>query len=99
MSWKDGVKKGRKPPSIRERPKLGTISSVDGKFIEDHYYVIGLLMVISISVSIFADDLAVEHPGRNLQDTRDVWHIDYEPRKAAPFSDECDTLTRRYLHI
>ena len=54
--------------------------------------VIGLLMVISISVvSIFADDIAVEHPGRNLQDTRDVWHIDYEPRKAAPFSDECDT--------
>ena len=49
-------------------------------------------MVISISVvSIFADDIAVEHPGRNLQDTRDVWHIDYEPRKAAPFSDECDT--------
>ncbi len=54
--------------------------------------VIGLLMVISISIlSIFADDIAVEHPGRNLQDTRDVWHIDYEPRKAAPFSDECDT--------
>ena len=54
--------------------------------------VVGLLMVISISVvSIFAEDLAVEHPGRNLLDTRDVWHIDYEPRKAAPFSEECDT--------
>lgn len=58
--------------------------------------VAGLLMVISISVvSIFADDIAVEHPGRNLQDTRDVWHIDYEPRKAAPFSEECDTRNQK----
>ena len=48
-------------------------------------------MVVSVSlVAIFADDIAVEHPYRNLQDTEDKWSIDYEPRKAEPFSEECD---------
>ena len=53
--------------------------------------ILGLFMVVSVSlVAIFADDIAVEHPYRNLQDTEDKWSIDYEPRKAAPFSEECD---------
>ena len=53
--------------------------------------VVGLSMVIFVStVSIFADDIAVEHPYRNLQDTEDLWSIDYEPRRAHPFSEECD---------
>ena len=48
-------------------------------------------MVVSVSlVAIFADDIAVEHPYRNLQDTEDKWSIDYEPRRAKPFSEECD---------
>ena len=52
---------------------------------------LGLFMVVSVSlVAIFADDIAVEHPYRNLQDTEDKWSIDYEPRKAEPFSEECD---------
>ena len=53
--------------------------------------ILGLFMVLSVSlVAIFADDIAVEHPYRNLQDTEDKWSIDYEPRKAKPFSEECD---------
>ena len=53
--------------------------------------VLGLLLVTSVvTVSIFADDIAVEHPYRNLQDTEDLWSIDYEPRRAHPFSEECD---------
>ena len=52
---------------------------------------LGLFMVISVSlVAIFAEDIAVEHPYRNLQDTEDKWSIDYEPRRAEPFSEECD---------
>ena len=53
--------------------------------------ILGLFMVGSVSlVAIFADDIAVEHPYRNLQDTEDKWSIDYEPRRADPFSEECD---------
>ncbi len=53
--------------------------------------VVGLMLVLSVvTVSIFADDIAVEHPYRNLQDTEDLWSIDYEPRRAHPFSEECD---------
>ncbi len=52
---------------------------------------LGLFMVISVSlVAIFAEYIAVEHPYRNLQDTEDKWSIDYEPRRADPFSEECD---------
>jgi len=95
MSWKDGVEE--RAESLRRIRESATQARYDFKrgwkiYRKSLLAVIGLLMVISISVvSIFADDLAVEHPGRNLQDTRDVWHIDYEPRKAAPFSEECDT--------
>jgi ABC-type dipeptide/oligopeptide/nickel transport system permease subunit len=49
-----------------------------------------LLVLSVVTISIFADDIAVEHPYRNLQDTEDLWSIDYEPRRAHPFSEECD---------
>ena len=53
--------------------------------------VVGLMLVMSVvTVSIFADDIAVEHPYRNLQDTQDLWTRDYEPRRAHPFSESCD---------
>ena len=53
--------------------------------------VVGLMLVLSVvTVSIFAEDIAVEHPYRNLQDTQDLWTRDYEPRRAHPFSEECD---------
>ena len=53
--------------------------------------IIGLFMVVSVcTIAIFADDIAVEHPGRDIQDTRDVWSIDYEPQRKEPFSEECD---------
>ena len=53
--------------------------------------IVGLFMVLSVcTISIFADDIAVEHPGRDIQDTRDVWTIDYEPQRKEPFSEECD---------
>ncbi|MEO2243501.1 MAG: ABC transporter permease [Candidatus Poseidoniia archaeon] len=53
--------------------------------------VVGLMLVLSVvTVSIFADDIAVEHPYRNLQDTQDLWVRDYEPRRAHPFSEKCD---------
>lgn len=53
--------------------------------------VVGLMLVLSVvTVSIFAEDIAVEHPYRNLQDTQNLWTRDYEPRRAHPFSEECD---------
>ena len=51
----------------------------------------GLFMVVSVTlISVFADRIAVEHPYRNLQDTEDLWSIDYEPRRLAPFDEGCD---------
>ena len=99
MSWKDGSEE--RAESLRRIRESAAQARYDFKRGRKIYRrsllaVVGLLMVLSISViSIFADDLAVEHPGRNLQDTRDVWHIDYEPRKAAPFSEECDTRNQK----
>ena len=53
--------------------------------------VVGLMLVMSVvTVSIFADDIAVEHPYRNLQDTQWLWTIDNEPQRAHPFAEECD---------
>ena len=53
--------------------------------------IIGLMLIVTVStISIFADDIAVEHPYRNLQDTEDLWWIDNEPRREAPFSEACD---------
>ncbi len=52
---------------------------------------LGLFMVVSVTlISIFADRIAVEHPYRNLQDTEDLWSIDYEPRRLKPFDEGCD---------
>jgi len=60
-------------------------------FTKSFLAVFGLLLVIFVStVSYFADEIAVEHPYRNLQDTEDLWWIDYEPSRKAPFSEECD---------
>ena len=53
--------------------------------------VVGLMLVMSVvTVSYFADEIAVEHPYRNLQDTQWLWTIDNEPQRAHPFSEECD---------
>ena len=53
--------------------------------------VLGLMLVMSVvTVSYFADDIAVEHPYRNLQDTQWLWTIDNEPQRAHPFAEECD---------
>ena len=99
MSWQDGSEdRAESRRRILERAAQAKYDLQRGWKIyrRSLLAVAGLLMVISISVvSIFADDIAVEHPGRNLQDTRDVWHIDYEPRKAAPFSEECDTRNQK----
>jgi ABC-type dipeptide/oligopeptide/nickel transport system permease subunit len=58
--------------------------------------IIGLMLIITVStISIFADDIAVEHPYRNLQDTEDLWWIDNEPRREAPFSEACDWHEQR----
>ena len=51
----------------------------------------GLLLVIFvITISALAPWIAVEHPGRDIQDTKDVWSIDYEPQRKSPGSEECD---------
>ena len=51
--------------------------------------IIGILLVTSVvTISIFADDIAVEHPYRNLQDDEWLWSIDYEPQRKEPFSEE-----------
>ena len=53
--------------------------------------VMGLLMVMAVgTISFFADEIAVEHPYRNLQDDEWQWSIDYEPQREKPFSEECD---------
>jgi len=53
--------------------------------------VVGLMLVMSVvTVSYFADEIAVEHPYRNLQDTQWLWTIDNEPQRAHPFAEECD---------
>ena len=53
--------------------------------------IIGLIMVLFvISIAALAPWIAVEHPGRDIQDTKDVWSIDYEPELKPPGSEECD---------
>ncbi|SVA80101.1 uncharacterized protein METZ01_LOCUS132955 [marine metagenome] len=51
----------------------------------------GLVMVMCVgTISYLADEIAVEHPYRNLQDDEWLWSIDYEPQRKDPFSEECD---------
>ena len=53
--------------------------------------VMGLVMVMCVgTISYLADEIAVEHPYRNLQDDEWLWSIDYEPQRKDPFSEECD---------
>ena len=53
--------------------------------------VMGLVMVMCVgTISYLADEIAVEHPYRNLQDDEWLWSIDYEPQRKEPFSEECD---------
>ena len=53
--------------------------------------VMGLVMVMCVgTISYLADEIAVEHPYRNLQDDEWLWSIDYEPQRKIPFSEECD---------
>ena len=51
---------------------------------------LGLLMVLSVSmVAIFADEIAVQHPYRNLTDTEDKWSNNPDQQELPPFSEEC----------
>lgn len=51
---------------------------------------LGLLMVLSVSmVAIFADEIAVQHPYRNLTDTEDKWSNNPDQQESPPFSEEC----------
>ena len=93
MTWADGADDRRE--SLRR-----IIEGLDQKrsdirrsiriFTRSALAVVGLMLVLSVSMLAYlAEDIAVEHPTRNLQDTASTWRIDYEPRAAAPGSDEC----------
>tara|TARA_Y100000588_G_scaffold71966_1_gene74200 strand:- start:10723 stop:12468 length:1746 start_codon:yes stop_codon:yes gene_type:complete len=94
MSWEEGEEeRAESLRGIRARiTQFRTDASRSWKvFRKSILAVTGLAMVVSVSViSFFADDIAVEHPGRDLQDSRDTWNLDYEPELKAPFSEECD---------
>ena len=90
MTWKEG-EEDRKESLRRIKESLAQIrldASRSWKvFRRSILAVSGLAMVVSVSlISFFADDIAVEHPSRDLQDTRDTWTNDYEPKRAEPFS-------------
>ena len=94
MTWKEGGKDRQESlRRIKERiSQIRTDASRSWKvFRRSILAITGLAMVVSVTlISIFADDIAVEHPSRDLLDTRDTWVNDYEPKRAAPFSEECD---------
>jgi len=94
MSWSDGSEEREESlRRLREglRQRRYDLSRSWRIFTRSFLAVFGLILVIAVStISYFADDLAVEHPYRNLQDTEDLWWIDYEPSRKAPFSEECD---------
>jgi ABC-type dipeptide/oligopeptide/nickel transport system permease subunit len=94
MSWSDSSEDREESlRRLREglRQKSYDLSRSWKIFSRSFLAVLGLFLVIVVStISIFADDIAVEHPYRNLQDTEDLWWIDYEPSRKAPFSEECD---------
>lgn len=93
-SWEDGSedraesKRRLKESLIQSRSDISRAWKIYRRSV---LAVLGLTMVIFVcTVSYFADDIAVEHPYRNLQDTEDLWTIDYEPQRAEPFAEECD---------
>lgn len=94
MTWADGAadraeSKARMLEAIKQRRE--DLSRGWRVYRRSVLAIAGLLMVMSVvMISYFADEIAVEHPYRNLQDTEDLWMIDYEPRRASPFSEECD---------
>lgn len=94
MSWKEG-EEDREESLRRINERLSQIR-IDASrswkvFRRSILAITGLAMVVSVTlISIFADDIAVEHPSRDLLDTRDTWVNDYEPKRVAPFSEECD---------
>ena len=102
-SWNEQYAKGRddRKESIRlivegfEQKKSDMRRSIL-IFTRSTLAVVGVLLVITVSMlAVFAEDIAVEHPTRDLQDTEDVWRIDYEPRAAEPGSDECREREQR----
>ena len=93
MSWSDGKEDRRESLRRLNEARWQKIENAGRSiriFSRSVLAVVGLLLVCSVSLlAMFADDLAPEHPTRNLQDTEDIWRIDYEPRGAPPGSDEC----------
>ena len=58
--------------------------------------VLGLVMVLSVSlVAIFADEIAVQHPYRNLTDTEDKWSNNPDQQESPPFSEECSLRAQK----
>ena len=94
MTWSDGA--DDREESIRRLLEAISQAKYDISrswkiFSRSFLAMLGLVLVILVStISFLADDIAVEHPYRNLQDTEDLWWIDYEPSRQAPFSEECD---------
>ena len=94
MSWSDGADDRKE--SLRRLREGVNQSRYDlyrswRIFTRSFLAVFGLILVIIVcTISYFADNIAVEHPYRNLQDTEDLWWIDYEPSRKDPFSEECD---------
>ena len=57
---------------------------------------LGLVMVLSVSmVAIFADEIAVQHPYRNLTDTEDKWSNNPDQQESPPFSEECSLRAQK----
>ena len=104
MSWEDGAED--RAESLRRIKESAAQSRYDFKrgwkiYRRSLLAVIGLLMVISISVvSIFADDIAVEHPGRNLQDTRfrsPAWSVAIRPEPGSVAVDALNNVVWTHL--
>ncbi len=46
-------------------------------------------------VAIFADEIAVQHPYRNLTDTEDKWSNNPDQQESPPFSEECSLRAQK----
>jgi len=58
--------------------------------------ILGLMMVISVSlVAVFADEVASQHPYRNLTDTEDKWSNNPDQQELPPFSEECSLRSQK----